>query len=160
MASAFVRPGTKKKRPIPAFVAHRQRVRTAVAAVASLTSMAIVHSAQDITSSDEKVPMHMSILSGEGWVDELSYGTSTQNDFSPDTHYHIGHPQRFRRSMGMSYPVFFRLVQVLKQKCGLAPSKHVSSEEQVAIFLRIARTGDGNREQQERFQRSGDTISK
>ncbi|KAJ6532635.1 hypothetical protein B0H19DRAFT_858648, partial [Mycena capillaripes] len=39
-------------------------------------------------------------------------------------------------------------------------TKHVSSEEQLAIFLRIAVTGLGNREQQERFQRSGDTISK
>ncbi|KAJ6467015.1 hypothetical protein C8R45DRAFT_757011, partial [Mycena sanguinolenta] len=39
-------------------------------------------------------------------------------------------------------------------------TKHVSSTEQLAIFLRIAVTGLGNREHQERFQRSGETISK
>ncbi len=36
----------------------------------------------------------------------------------------------------------------------------MSSEEQLAIFLRIARTAQGNAEMQERFQRSGDTISR
>lgn len=72
----------------------------------------------------------------------------------------LGHPDRFRRAFGMSRHVFLRLIQVLRLKCGLAPTKHVSSEEQLAIFLRIAVTGLGNREQQERFQRSGDTISK
>jgi hypothetical protein len=62
--------------------------------------------------------------------------------------------------MGMHKFVFRRLVRELQRKAGLCDTKHVSSEEQVAIFLRIAVTGLGNREQQERFQRSGDTISK
>ena len=62
--------------------------------------------------------------------------------------------------MGMNRPVFRRLVRELEQKTWLCPTRHVTSEEQVAIFLRIARTGQGNVEMQERFQRSGDTISK
>jgi hypothetical protein len=56
--------------------------------------------------------------------------------------------------------VFRQLILALRLKSGLAPTKHLSSEEQVAIFLRIAVTGLGNREHQERFQRSGETISK
>ena len=60
----------------------------------------------------------------------------------------------------MGRHVFLKLVQTLCLKSGLTPTKHVSSQEQVAIFLRIAVTGLGNREQQERFQRSGETISK
>jgi hypothetical protein len=56
--------------------------------------------------------------------------------------------------------VFLKLVEALILRCSLRPTKYVSAEEQVAIFLRVARTGLGNREQQERFQRSGDTISK
>jgi hypothetical protein len=60
----------------------------------------------------------------------------------------------------MSRFVFRALVRALRLKCGLAPTKHVSGEEQVGIFLCIAVTGLGNREHQERFQRSGDTISK
>ena len=44
--------------------------------------------------------------------------------------------------------------------CHLPPTKHLTQEEQVAIFHRIAKTGLGSREHQERFQHSGDTISK
>ncbi|KAJ7842289.1 hypothetical protein B0H13DRAFT_1648844, partial [Mycena leptocephala] len=72
----------------------------------------------------------------------------------------LGHPDRSRRAFGMSRHVFLKLLQVLHLRCGLAPTKHVSSEEQLAIFLHMAVTGLGNREQQERFQRSGDTISR
>lgn len=59
----------------------------------------------------------------------------------------------------MSREVFLKLVEALRQKCGLSHSRHLTAQEQVAIFLRIAKTGLGNREHQERFQRSGDTIS-
>ena len=60
----------------------------------------------------------------------------------------------------MNRHVFKQLVQELELTCGLVPTRYVSSEEQVAIFLRIAKSGLGNAEMQERFQRSGDTISK
>ncbi|KAF8171128.1 hypothetical protein BJ912DRAFT_832054, partial [Pholiota molesta] len=38
--------------------------------------------------------------------------------------------------------------------------KYVSANEQLAIFLHFARTGASSRMLQERFQRSGETISK
>ncbi|THU76995.1 hypothetical protein K435DRAFT_576043, partial [Dendrothele bispora CBS 962.96] len=69
-----------------------------------------------------------------------------------------GHPLRFRRSMGMGRHVFQNLVQDLS-KCGLCGSRYVTAEERVAIFLRLVIYGTGQREAQERFQRSADTIS-
>jgi hypothetical protein len=71
-----------------------------------------------------------------------------------------GHPVHFRRMMGMNQYVFRRLVLELEAQTWLSPTQYVSSEEQVAIFLRIARMGQSNVEMQERFQRSGDTVSK
>ncbi|KAF9472455.1 hypothetical protein BDN70DRAFT_886953 [Pholiota conissans] len=62
--------------------------------------------------------------------------------------------------MGINRFVFRKLVSELENRTWLCPTRYVTSEEQVAIFLRIARTGQGNAEMQERFQRSGDTISK
>ncbi len=62
--------------------------------------------------------------------------------------------------MGMQRHVFRKLVKELQTRTWLAPTRWVSAEEQLAIFLRIARTGQANVEMQERFQRSGDTVSK
>lgn len=59
----------------------------------------------------------------------------------------------------MGQHVFLKLVAFLRTECGLCDSRWIKAEEQVAIFLRIARTGLGFREHQERFQRSGHTIS-
>jgi hypothetical protein len=53
--------------------------------------------------------------------------------------------------MGMHKFVFQKLVRELQRKARLCNTKHVSSEEQLTIFLRIAVTGLVNREQQERF---------
>ncbi|KAF8154308.1 hypothetical protein B0H34DRAFT_818882 [Crassisporium funariophilum] len=52
------------------------------------------------------------------------------------------------------------LLVELEQRAGLRPTQHVLSEEQLAIFLHIARTGLSNAEMQEQFQRSGETVSK
>ncbi|KAL0957210.1 hypothetical protein HGRIS_014896 [Hohenbuehelia grisea] len=133
---------TRKTSEAPNHVQHRQRIRKAVGLAVSYAASAV---AAAVSSSYlDKIPMHTSSLTGLGWLNELLKG----------------HPARFHHQMGMSKLVFRKLVHALEIKCGLSPSKHITSEEQVAIFLRIARTGLGNREHQERFQRSGDTISK
>jgi len=67
---------------------------------------------------------------------------------------------RFHRQFGMERFVFHKLLQALKCQTGLQDMKHVSAEEQLAIFLWIACTGMSNAEMQEHFQRSGETISK
>ncbi|EEB91025.1 hypothetical protein MPER_10689, partial [Moniliophthora perniciosa FA553] len=43
---------------------------------------------------------------------------------------------------------------------GLEDGKHITAAEQLAIFLYLGRAGASNRDLQERFQHSGDTISK
>jgi hypothetical protein len=46
-------------------------------------------------------------------------------------------------------------------ECGLiAPSRHVTIEEQLVMFLWMVGHGTTNREAQEQFQHSGDTISR
>ncbi|KAJ7265756.1 hypothetical protein C8J57DRAFT_1132811 [Mycena rebaudengoi] len=60
----------------------------------------------------------------------------------------------------MSKAVSIKLLQALRLHCRFASTRHVSSEEQLAIFLRISGTGLGNREHQERFQRSGENNIK
>jgi hypothetical protein len=92
----------------------------------------------------DKVPQHNSILTGHAWVRELL----------------SGHPRRFHNMMGLSKPVFRRLLHELGGYAGLVHSRYISSEEQLAIFLRMCHTGGTNRDMQERFQHSADTISK
>jgi len=90
-----------------------------------------------------KIPYHTSILTGEGWVLELLNG----------------HPERMHTELGVRVPMFCQLVLEL-QELGLGPSKHVSLEEQVAIFLYASVTGLSTRHLGERFQCSNETISK
>lgn len=61
--------------------------------------------------------------------------------------------------MGMARHVFMDMVEDMRA-VGLRDTRYVSAEEQVSIFMRLIIYGMGNREAQERFQRSGDTISK
>jgi hypothetical protein len=89
------------------------------------------------------IPYHMSLLSGEGWIQELM----------------SGHPNRIRTELGMHAHVFWNLVTVLRT-CGLVPSGRLSCEEQVAIFLYTSVTGLTVRHVGEHFQPSNDTISK
>ena len=91
-----------------------------------------------------KRPLHTSLLSGEQWVKELL----------------DGHDERFYNGMGMHQPIFRKILALLKINGGLCDSRYVTAREQLAIFLHYARRGLSNRALQERFQRSGDTISK
>jgi hypothetical protein len=89
------------------------------------------------------IPYHTSLLSGEGWIQELM----------------SGHPDCIRTELGMHAYVFQNLVTVLRT-CGLVPSGHLSYEEQLTIFLYTSVTGLTVRHVGECFQCSNDTISK
>ena len=91
-----------------------------------------------------KTPMYDSKLSGEDWVQELLNG----------------HPGRFHDNLGMSKHVFRKLVHGLQMYAGLDDSKHITKEEQVAIFLCLCQTGGVTHDIREQFQRSPDTISR
>ena len=88
-----------------------------------------------------KMPYHTFILAGEGWVQELL----------------DGHPCQIKTELGMQWHVFWSLVQALVDS-GLRPSKHISNEEQVAIFLYKSVTGLSIQHLGEWFQHSNDTI--
>ena len=90
-----------------------------------------------------KEPMHDSMRTGEMYIQELL----------------AGHGDRIRNTLGLHRHVFQALVRELKMYAGLKDTKHVSAEEQLAIFLRLARTGLGQREARECFQRSPETVS-
>jgi len=60
----------------------------------------------------------------------------------------------------MKLEVFQFLCSELQNKGGLVPSKHVGIEEQVAMFLYAIAQSHTNREVQERFQHSGETVSR
>ena len=88
-------------------------------------------------------PYHTSALSGEAWLVELI----------------LGHPDRIRCELGMDVHTF-KSVTLDLRRYGHGASKHVSLEEQLAIFLYICVTGLPIRHVGERFQRSNDTISR
>lgn len=87
----------------------------------------------------EPLPYHTSILTGEGWVLLLS-----------------GHLGRICYKLGVSPHVFAELISELREM-GHTNSKHVSLEEQLAIFLYCCITGLSIRHVGERFQRSNET---
>jgi hypothetical protein len=90
-----------------------------------------------------KIPYHTSALTGQGWVNELLGG----------------HPGRIRLELGVERSTFILLVKAL-QTLGLQSSRHISIEEQVAIFLYAAVTGLASNRIGERFQHSTSTITK
>jgi hypothetical protein len=79
----------------------------------------------------------MPILSGASWIQELM----------------SGYPNCISRELRMHAHVFQNL-------CGLVPSKHLSCEEQLAIFLYMSVTGLTVWHVGEHFQHLNDTISK
>ncbi|KAK0493982.1 hypothetical protein EDD18DRAFT_1077801, partial [Armillaria luteobubalina] len=70
-------------------------------------------------------PYHTSALSGAAWVNELVHG----------------HPERIQTELGVHLHVFIQLIAELHLLSGLADSRNVFLEEQVAIFLYTCVTG-------------------
>jgi hypothetical protein len=90
-------------------------------------------------------PMRTSSLSGEAYVNELIM---------------CNNPRRIQEVLRMKLEVFQFLCTELKNKGGLTPSRYVGIKEQVAMFLYTIAHSRSNREVQERFQHSGETISR
>ena len=117
--------------------------RSIVTIVGILLTVIIPKVIQVICALYVKQPYHTSILSGEGWVQELLNG----------------HPKRIQCGLGVTKEVFHQLIYEL-QTMGHTRSKYVSLEEQLAIFLYTSVTGLTVRHAGEKFQRSNATISK
>ncbi|KAL7237409.1 hypothetical protein ACSBR2_003657 [Camellia fascicularis] len=91
-----------------------------------------------------KEPCRTSCLTGGMWMVELQEGNRT----------------RIFENFRMEREVFYQLCNLLQTNYGLQTGRQVSVQEQVAIFLFIVGGDIRNRNVQERFQYSGETISK
>lgn len=91
----------------------------------------------------EPQPYHTSLLSGQAWVQELLHG----------------HPRRIRTELGVHKHVFEELIFTLHH-LGHGDSKYITLEEQLAIFLYTCVTGLTSEHVGERFQHTGETISR
>jgi hypothetical protein len=96
------------------------------------------------SSSRERTPIHTSILIGKKHVEELLEGHKVQTR------------QEFRTEKEN----FCKLVEVLHDSNLLANNREVSVEEQLALFLFFLSTNASNRSVQERFQHSGEIVSR
>jgi hypothetical protein len=100
---------------------------------------------QHIEHISQRAAYHDSILTGEKWLAELLQ--------SPNRH-------RFYEQLGLHKETFLELVRELENLYLIKQSRFMSTEEQVAIFLYSVVTNLSNRKVSERFQRSGETISR
>jgi hypothetical protein len=119
--------------------------RNIVQVIGILLTIIIPKVIQVICALYVKQPYHTSILSGEGWIQELLADS--------------GHPKRIRYELGVTKEVFLLLISELRTM-GHTRTRYVSLEEQLGIFLYISVTGLSVRHTGERFQRSNATISK
>ncbi|EGO00595.1 hypothetical protein SERLA73DRAFT_178441, partial [Serpula lacrymans var. lacrymans S7.3] len=94
---------SRKKAAALALLKSSQAQQRKAASLASATAAAAV-SLASVSS------LINSILTGHAWVRELL----------------CGHPRQFHNMMGLSKPVFRRLLQELKDHAGFCHSKHIS----------------------------------
>lgn len=118
----------------------RQRRLAIAAALVVATSVL-----QYLQLLSQQTPYHDSILTGEKWLTEL-LGTRNKH--------------RFYEQLGLNKDTFLELVRELENLDLIKHTRYMSTEEQVAIFLYSVVTNLSNRKVAERFQRSGETISR
>src|SRR5271155_96584 len=118
----------------------RQQILRYAGLIVSIVISAVINILQPL---HVKRLYHTSALTGEAWVLELL----------------CGHPNQIRTELGVSLDIFNALIQELRD-FGYTSSRHVSLEEQLAIFLYMCVTGLTIRHVGERFQRSNDSISR
>ncbi len=104
----------------------------------------VIHAVAAAVSEPDRRPCRNSILSGNSYYEELVHEDCN--------------PRRFSEIARMDYDTFMSLKRALKEK-GLEGSINVGSGEKLMIFLYTI-TGHSNRETQERFQHSGETVSR
>nr|KYP47354.1 hypothetical protein KK1_031037 [Cajanus cajan] len=90
-----------------------------------------------------KEPCRSSDQTGHSWVQDILQG----------------HPIRCYEMFRMEKHVFNQLCFELVE-CGLKATKQMGVQEMVAMFLNMVGHGVGNRMIQERFQHSGETVSR
>jgi hypothetical protein len=100
--------------------------------------------ASEVAWTCNRQPCRTSILSGAAYVQELR----------------SGHQGRAYEVLRMPLNIFEDLCDWLRQNTALEDGSQFTVEEEVTIFLYIVGRGASNRDAQERFQHSGETISR
>ena len=109
----------------------------------TMTFITVISMLLALLNTNIPEPYHMSILSGQGWVNELLEG----------------HPECICCELGVSQEVFLQLITSL-HGFGFGDLKYVQLEEQLAIFLYMSITGLTIWHTGECFQYSNKTIFK
>lgn len=128
------------------YIPVRRRLIRQISRYITLLLTFIISAQAVLLLPNQRLPYHTSILTGQGWVEELL----------------DGHPERIRCELGMHKETFLLLINELHQ-LGYSRSKYVSleeQEEQLAIFLYMCITGLSIQHTSEHFQRSNETISR
>lgn len=115
-----------------------------IVSVVALTLQAAEAAAVIYSESLQRTPYHTSILTGQGWVQELR----------------DGHPERIQCELGVRKHVFDTLLDKLGHIGHMESQQGVTLEEQLAIFLYMVMTGLSVWHIGERFQCSNETISR
>ena len=125
---------------------HKRRHNTLVANIATAIAVqiTIVTTLPFLFRSIPR-PMHTSSLSGHAYIHEL---LNSDNSI------------RIQRVLRMKPEVFLFLCKELQDKGGLTPTRFITVKEQVGMFLFTVARSASNRDVQERFQHSGETVSR
>jgi hypothetical protein len=100
------------------------------------------------------------LLITQPYVDRSLCRTSMSGSAYIDELLESGHPQRCFEVLRMSLDTFIALRDCLLQTSTLSSSRGLLIEEKLAIFLHIVGRGASNRDTQERFSHSGETVSR
>ena len=120
---------------------HKKFILTLIFALTAITTPQTLPSLFDYT---HRRPMRTSPLSGSEYIQELLC---------------CGHSERIQEVLRMKLEVFDFLCKELRN-CGLHDSQYITVEEQLAMFLYTVARNASNRDIQERFQHSGETVSR
>lgn len=71
-----------------------------------------------------------------------------------------GRPRRFQKAFRMPRYTYLKLEKVFKEKTSLKGSDTISIAQKFAMFMWVVGQGATNRDVQEQFQHSGDTVSR
>ena len=104
----------------------------------------VMHAANYFLNYVEKSPCRTSALTGHEWVQEIMNG----------------HDIRCYQQFRMRKHVFLHLCNILERRYGLKPTRGMGIHEQVGMFLYVLGQPGSIRNAEERFQHSGETISR
>jgi hypothetical protein len=94
------------------------------------------------------------------YIAKESCRTSSQTSYKWVMEILQGNPDRCKQNFRMEIHVFIYLCKELKEKYHLRGTRKLTVEELVAMFLSTLGHGFGNRIVQERFQHSGEMVSR